>query len=110
MFIHLHCHTHYSFLRAVPSPQELVDAAVAAHAPAVALTDTNGLYGAVPFYQAARAAGIKPIVGTLLDVTMENRKPEEKNGSASVAERPNSDFRFSKIGRASCRERVYACV
>ena len=68
MFIHLHCHSHYSFLRAVPSPQELVDAAVAASASAVALTDTNGLYGAVPFYQAARAAGVKPIIGTLLDV------------------------------------------
>src|SRR5271155_5669842 len=68
MFVHLHCHSHYSFLEAVPSPQELVDAAVAAAAPAVALTDTNGLYGAVPFYQAARAAGVKPIVGTLLDV------------------------------------------
>ncbi|HKM89869.1 MAG TPA: PHP domain-containing protein, partial [Candidatus Acidoferrales bacterium] len=73
MFIHLHCHSHYSFLRAVPSPQDLVDAAVAAHAPAVALTDTNGLYGAVPFYQAARAAGIKPIVGTLLDVEIDFR-------------------------------------
>jgi len=68
MFVHLHCHSHYSFLRAVPSPQELVDAAVTAGAPAVALTDANGLYGAVPFYQAARAAGIKPIVGTVLDV------------------------------------------
>ncbi|HUK53108.1 MAG TPA: DNA polymerase III subunit alpha [Candidatus Binatia bacterium] len=68
MFIHLHCHSQYSFLRAVPSPQELVEAAVAAGAPAMALTDTNGLYGAVPFCQAARAAGIKPIVGTLLDV------------------------------------------
>ncbi|HVN08938.1 MAG TPA: PHP domain-containing protein, partial [Patescibacteria group bacterium] len=73
MFIHLHCHSHYSFLDAVPSPQELVDAAVAAAAPAVALTDTNGLYGALPFYQAARAAGIKPILGTLLDVENETR-------------------------------------
>jgi DNA-directed DNA polymerase III PolC len=68
MFIHLHCHSHYSFLRGVPSPQELVAAAAAAGAPAVALTDTNGLYAAVPFYQAARAANVKPIVGTLLDV------------------------------------------
>ena len=73
MFIHLHCHSHYSFLDAVPSPQELVEAAVAAAAPAVALTDTNGLYGALPFYQAARAAGIKPILGTLLDVENETR-------------------------------------
>jgi len=73
MFIHLHCHSHYSFLDAVPSPQELVDAAAAAAAPAVALTDTNGFYGALPFYQAARAAGIKPILGTLLDVENETR-------------------------------------
>src|SRR5271168_1456040 len=36
--------------------------------PAVALTDTNGLYAAVPFYQAAIAAEIKPIVGVALDV------------------------------------------
>jgi DNA polymerase III alpha subunit len=68
MFIHLHCHSHYSFLRAVPSPAELVAAAAEQKMPAVALTDTNGLYAAVPFYQAARQAGIKPIIGTLLDI------------------------------------------
>jgi DNA-directed DNA polymerase III PolC len=67
MFVHLHCHSHYSFLRAVPSPQELVVAAVEQKMPAVALTDTNGLYAAVPFYLAARDAGIQPIVGTALD-------------------------------------------
>ena len=67
MFIHLHCHSHYSFLRAVPSPQEIVAAAAEKKMPAVALTDTGGLYAAVPFYQAARAAGVKPIIGTVLD-------------------------------------------
>jgi PHP domain len=36
--------------------------------PAVALTDTNGMYAAVPFYQAARAAGVKPIVGVVVEV------------------------------------------
>src|SRR5882762_11065467 len=36
--------------------------------PAVALTDRNGLYAAVPFYKAAQAAGIKPIVGVMLDI------------------------------------------
>ena len=35
---------------------------------AVALTDTNGLYAAVPFYQAATTAGIKPIVGVVIDI------------------------------------------
>ncbi|HMD33176.1 MAG TPA: DNA polymerase III subunit alpha [Candidatus Acidoferrales bacterium] len=85
MFIHLHCHSHYSFLRAVPSPQELVDAAVAAGVPAVALTDTNGLYGAVPFYQAASAAGVKPILGTLLDVAPALSQEAALKGGATFA-------------------------
>ena len=68
MFVHLHCHSHYSFLRAVASPEEIIAAAVEQKMPAVALTDTNGLYAAVPFYQAAKAAGIKPIVGAVIDV------------------------------------------
>ena len=73
MFIHLHCHSHYSFLRAVPSPQEIIAAAAEKKMLAVALTDTGGLYAAVPFYQAAREAGVKPIIGTVLDVDLENR-------------------------------------
>ncbi|MDE3135335.1 MAG: DNA polymerase III subunit alpha [Acidobacteriota bacterium] len=68
MFVHLHCHSHYSFLRAVPSPAELVAAAVRESMPAVALTDTDGLYAAIPFYKAAREAGIKPILGTVLPI------------------------------------------
>ncbi len=58
---------------------------------AVALTDTNGLYAAVPFYQAATAAGIKPIVGVVIDVEFrvshfeaQNSKNETRN-SRSVA-------------------------
>ncbi len=68
MFVHLHVHSHYSFLRAVPTPQEIIAAAAEQKMLAVALTDTNGLYAAVPFYQAARAAGVKPIVGAVVDV------------------------------------------
>jgi DNA-directed DNA polymerase III PolC len=68
VFAHLHCHSHYSFLRGVASPEEIVAAAAEQNMPAVALTDTNGLYAAVLFYKAAQAAGIKPIVGVVLDV------------------------------------------
>jgi DNA-directed DNA polymerase III PolC len=68
VFVHLHCHSHYSFLRAVAPPEEIIAAAVAQQMLAVALTDTNGLYAAVPFYQAAVTAKIKPIVGVTLDV------------------------------------------
>jgi DNA polymerase III subunit alpha len=91
MFAHLHCHSHYSFLRGVAPPEELIAAASAQKMPAVALTDTNGLYAAVPFYQAAKAAGIKPIVGVVLDVEFRvshfearNSKNENRN-SQSVA-------------------------
>jgi DNA-directed DNA polymerase III PolC len=70
VFVHLHCHSHYSFLRGVASPEEIIAAAVAQKMPAVALTDTNGLYAAVPFYKAAKDAGIKPIIGVVLDVSL----------------------------------------
>jgi DNA polymerase III subunit alpha len=68
MFVHLHCHSHYSFLRAVPSPEEIVAAAAEQQMPAVALTDTNGMYAAIPFYQAAQKTRVKPIIGATLDV------------------------------------------
>jgi DNA polymerase III subunit alpha len=66
--MHLHCHSHYSFLRGVASPEEIIAAAVEQKMPAVALTDTNGMYAAVGFYQAARKAGINPIVGVVIDI------------------------------------------
>ncbi len=63
MFIHLNCHSHYSFLAGADGIDALVAAARRMPGPALALTDTNGLYGAVPFQQAARKAGIRPIFG-----------------------------------------------
>src|SRR5712692_312211 len=82
MFVHLHCHSHYSFLRAVPSPAELATAAAGHAMPAVALTETNGLYAAVPFCLAAREAGVKPIVGAVLDIEFGNSKNETRNSNA----------------------------
>jgi DNA-directed DNA polymerase III PolC len=70
MFVHLHCHSHYSFLRGANPPEEIIAAAVEQKMPAVALTDSNGMYAAVPFYQKALEAGVKPIVGAALDVEL----------------------------------------
>lgn len=67
-FIHLHTHSYYSFLDGVPSPQTLVVAAVRREMPALALTDHHGLTGALEFYVACQAAGIKPILGLELAV------------------------------------------
>src|SRR5579859_3873073 len=87
VFVHLHCHSHYSFLRGVAPPEEMIAAAAAQKMPAVALTDTNGLYAAVPFYQAAKAAGVKPIVGVVIDVEFCESKFDKRN---SKSENQNS--------------------
>lgn len=62
-FVHLHTHSHYSLLNALPKPAELVAAAKADAQPALALTDNGALYGAIDFYKAATKEGIKPIIG-----------------------------------------------
>jgi DNA-directed DNA polymerase III PolC len=67
VFYPLNCKSYYSFGDSLLSPEEIVALAVEAGAKAVALTDPN-LHGAVPFYQAAVSAGIKPIVGAELTV------------------------------------------
>lgn len=65
-FIHLHTHSYYSLLDGISSPEELILAAKKLHMPALALTDHNGLYGAIEFYQKALERGIKPIIGAEL--------------------------------------------
>jgi len=63
-FTHLHVHSNYSLLQGALRVEELIQATARQGMPAVALTDTNGMYGAMRFYQAARAAGIRPILGS----------------------------------------------
>src|SRR5437868_437715 len=65
-FVHLRTHSPYSFLDGASSIDDLVDAAAELGQDALALTDTNGLYGAVRFWNAARERGIKPIFGAEL--------------------------------------------
>ena len=66
MFAHLHCHSYYSFLRGTASPAEIAARAAEMGMEAAALTDRDGIYGAVEFYQACREAGVKPILGVEL--------------------------------------------
>src|SRR5262249_14854783 len=62
-FVHLHTHSCFSFLNGTSTPDELVDAAIEEGMDTLAITDTNGLYGSVRFWNAAREKGIKPIYG-----------------------------------------------
>jgi error-prone DNA polymerase len=62
-FVHLQAHSHYSLMRGASSIEELCAAARRAGMRALALTDINGLYGAVRFWEAAREAELEPILG-----------------------------------------------
>jgi error-prone DNA polymerase len=65
-FVHLNVHSHYSKGWGVGTPGELCRSAKKQGMTRLALTDTNGLYGLIFFLQAAREAGIQPIVGSEL--------------------------------------------
>jgi error-prone DNA polymerase len=63
MYIELHCHSYYSLLDGASAPPALLDRAAALGMPALAITDHDGLIGAVEFWRAARERGIRPILG-----------------------------------------------
>jgi DNA polymerase-3 subunit alpha len=77
-FRHLHVHSHYSLLNALPQIKDLVKAAKADNQTALALTDNGNLYGAIEFYQACEKAGIKPIIG--MDNYVACRTRHDKEG------------------------------
>lgn len=68
MFPELHARSAFSFLRGASSPEALVARAAALEIPAVALMDHDGLYGAPRFFKAARAQGVRPMVGATVSV------------------------------------------
>ena len=65
---HLRVHSQYTLLGATPSIDDLVARAVADGLGALALTDTNALYGTVGFAKSCAAAGIQPLIGMALTV------------------------------------------
>ena len=62
-FVHLHVHSEFSLVDSTLRIKPLVQGCVDHAMPAVALTDVNNLFALVKFYQAAGAAGVKPIAG-----------------------------------------------
>src|SRR5438067_1296904 len=67
-FVHLHLHTDYSMLDGACDVEKLCHRAKGLGMPAVAMTDHGNIFGAVHFVNAAKAAGIKPIIGCELYV------------------------------------------
>src|SRR5918997_902533 len=69
-YVELHCHSAYSFLDGASHPMELAGAAAELGHQALALTDHDGLHGAMELAQALRPLGIRPITGA--EISMED--------------------------------------
>ena len=76
-FVNLHGHSHYSLLDGLGSPKEIVMRAKELGYPAAALTDHGVVYGLIELYQAAKAEGIKPILGCEFYVAARTRFDKE---------------------------------
>jgi error-prone DNA polymerase len=72
-YVELHCHSSFSFLDGASSPLDLASRAAELGYPALALTDHDGVWGSMEFAVACKGAGIKPITGAELTVSLNNR-------------------------------------
>jgi error-prone DNA polymerase len=83
MFIELHAKSAFSFLEAAVLPEVLAERAAALGQPALALVDTDGIYGAPRFYGACTRLGITPLVGAEVSMRDGGRLPllvEDREG------------------------------
>ncbi len=86
-FVHLHVHSEYSLLDGFSNIRKLVKRAKELGMPAVALTDHGAMYGVIDFFNAAKAEGIKPIIGIeayLSARTMQDRDPHYDKTSSHL--------------------------
>src|SRR5581483_10383823 len=79
-FVHLHVHSSYSLLEGALKITQLADLAKADHQPALALTDTDNMFGALEFSEKMAAYGIQPIVGCALAVDFGDQEQNPRNG------------------------------
>ena len=77
-FVHLHVHTEYSLLDGACRIRDLPKIVKEMGQTACAVTDHGVMYGAVDFYRACKAEGIKPIIGCEVYVTAEGRRLTDK--------------------------------
>ena len=80
-FAHLHVHTEYSLLDGSNKIKECVSRVKELGMNSVAITDHGVMYGVIDFYRAAKAAGIKPILGCEVYVAPGSRFDKEAVGS-----------------------------
>src|SRR5262252_2512702 len=97
-FVHLHVHSSYSLLEGALTIARLCDLAKADRQPALALTDTDNMFGALEFSDKLAGYGIQPIIGCELAVDFGDQDPNARTASAAAP---------SRIVLLAARERGY---
>ena len=105
-FVHLHVHSSYSLLEGALTIARLAELAKADHQPALALTDTDNMFGALEFSEKLSGYGIQPIVGCALAVDFGDTDHGPRNGNAQpertrivlLAARPDGYRSLMRLG------------
>src|SRR3954468_5969263 len=87
-FVHLHVHSSYSLLEGALTIARLAELAKADRQPALALTDTDNMFGALEFSDKMAAAGIQPIIGCALAIDFLDQDSAPRPGTGPMLERP----------------------
>jgi DNA polymerase-3 subunit alpha len=112
-FAHLHVHTEYSLLDGFSNIKKLVKRVKDLEMPAVAITDHGTMFGVIEFYNAATAAGVKPIIGmetymAARRMTDRDSKQDKKSFHALLLAENETGYRnLLKIASASQLEGFY---
>jgi DNA polymerase-3 subunit alpha len=96
-FVHLRVHSAYSLLEGALTIPKLAALARADGAPALALTDSNNLFGALEFSEAMAEAGIQPVIGLTLSLTFSGER--DAPGSGAEPNRPRADGRIALLAK-----------
>jgi DNA polymerase-3 subunit alpha len=96
-FVHLRVHSAYSLLEGALTIPKLAALARADGAPALALTDSNNLFGALEFSEAMAEAGIQPIIGLTLSLTFAGER--DAPGAGAEPNRPRADGRIALLAK-----------
>jgi DNA polymerase-3 subunit alpha len=76
-FIHLSCHSSYSLLQAMPNMKQLAKTAAENNMPALAITDTQNMFGLVKASMAFTDAGVQPILGCQVSIQFEDEPSQD---------------------------------
>ncbi|MCA9571317.1 MAG: DNA polymerase III subunit alpha, partial [Myxococcales bacterium] len=99
-FVHLHTHSQFSILDGTATVYALAKRAASLGMPALALTDSGNMYGAVAFYKACKGEKVKPVLGAELFVQPEgvqHRDPEGIDGGYQLIALIENDAGYKNL-------------